>query len=480
MSGLRRRSRASVLLGTTTGKLGVALLSGLVAISVLVLVTYPLDFGTKYWNNPSYWAEHPRAVPPSWISYLTDLKEVQHTILETDGPTSIAGTVKTYEFRVSYDFDEAPSFVTLSIYSIKFYGDRAPVLLFTVDRPDGVSATLVRYVVPQRREGEATPVVRFQFEPLRFYLDKDQEASYSLAQNLMDRYRLELDPTALSVRFEELIFGHPTLDRGNVLTFIPLKGLYVFRLTLIGGEERDQIGKARLVIGGTTFGLMGTDNVGRDLAVGLLFGFPVALLIGFMTSTLSTTIGTVLGLIGGYVGGRTDAFIQRVADVVANFPVLPLLIFLSFTFRPNVFSIMLLLVVFSWPGLTITVRSMVLQLKESPMIESARLIGASRWRIIAFHLFPFIGPYVLSQMIFFVPSAILAEAALSFLGLGDPTIPTWGNILELAFRTGAVFVGYWWWVIPPGVLLMLTSVCFVLLALGMEPVISPRLRFRHR
>jgi peptide/nickel transport system permease protein len=92
------------------------------------------------------------------------------------------------------------------------------------------------------------------------------------------------------------------------------------------------------------------------------------------------------------------------------------------------------------------------------------------------YLFPHTAPFVFAQMIFLTPAAILAEAGLSFLGLGDPSIPTWGQILEEGFRTGAVFLGWWWWVIPPGVLIVITAITFMLLALAMEPIVNPRLR----
>ena len=92
------------------------------------------------------------------------------------------------------------------------------------------------------------------------------------------------------------------------------------------------------------------------------------------------------------------------------------------------------------------------------------------------HIFPQVAPYILSQMIFYTPSAILAEAGLSFLGLGDPSMPTWGQILEYGFRNGAVYLGYWWWILPPGILIVFSAVTFVLLALGLEPVVNPKLR----
>lgn len=143
---------------------------------------------------------------------------------------------------------------------------------------------------------------------------------------------------------------------------------------------------------------------------------------------------------------------------------------------PRLVIIFAILIAFSWPGLAIIVRPMILQIKSSQFIEAAVSIGAPRWWIMLRHIFPQIAPFIFAQMIFFTPSAILAEASISFLGLGDPTIPTWGQILEYGFRSGAVYLGYWWWTLPPGLLIVFAAITFVLIALGLEPVVNPRLR----
>jgi peptide/nickel transport system permease protein len=272
--------------------------------------------------------------------------------------------------------------------------------------------------------------------------------------------------------------GYAGMLEGRI---VPLNGDYTVNVTVTTHHPDDHVGQVRAIVGGTVFGVMGTDGLGRDLAEGLLFGLPVALLIGIAASLVSTTIGASLGLVSGYVGGWVDTAIQRLADIVVNVPVLPLLIFMVFIFEPQLWLILLVLIAFGWPGLTIMVRAMVLQLRSSPEVESAVTLGASRSRIMARHVMPHIAPFLLAQLIFFAPAAILAEAGLSFLGLGDPSLPTWGQILEHGFRSGGVFLGYWWWVIPPGLLIVLTAVTFMLIALGMETVVDPRLRrFRPR
>jgi peptide/nickel transport system permease protein len=289
---------------------------------------------------------------------------------------------------------------------------------------------------------------------------------------LEEAYGLTLPPDEMSRDVTAALFGEPDGAGGLQV----MKGDYAIEARVALARPEDSVAWVRAVAGGAVFGLLGTDATGRDLAEGLAFGLPVALLIGLAAATVSTAIGTGLGLISGYRGGRTDLLIQRAADVVNNVPLLPLLIFFVFVLGAQLWLIILLLVAFSWPGLTILVRSMVLGLSGSQEVEAARALGASSRHILRRHIFPHTAPYVFTQLIFFVPAVILAEAGLSFLGLGDPSLPTWGQILEDGFRTGAVFLGYWWWVVSPGLLIVITAMTFMLLALAMEPVVNPRLR----
>jgi peptide/nickel transport system permease protein len=270
------------------------------------------------------------------------------------------------------------------------------------------------------------------------------------------------------------LFGVPASDGSGRID--PLPGDYRVDVQVVVANPEDELAPMQVTLGGTVFGIMGTDGLGRNLWQGLLYGFPVALLIATLTALLSTLIGASLGILSGFAGGATDSIVQRASDIISNVPTLPLLIFIVSILGRHLWLIMLVLVAFSWPGLTILVRSMVLQLREGQLVEAARAMGASRSRIMRRHVFPQVAPFIVAQMIFFAPGAILAEASLSFLGLGDPSIPTWGQMLEAGFRTGALYVGYWWWVLPPGILIVITALAFMLLALALEPVVDPRLR----
>ena len=465
-----------VLVGSNIGKAGLTMLGLLVAVSVFVLATYPLDFGTREWSNPAVWADNPKAVPPVWLNLLPGSDNVAHATLTAAAPDEVrtVGSVKaeTYRLPLSHNFDGFPTFISFSLGAVRFH-DRPPLITLTLERPDGGAVRLLQHVPTGGRDSEPAPYVRYLDTPYRILLSTDETVRSSLADFHNERYGTALGERELRSLGEQAAFGTPD-DEGAAFT--PLQGEYEFTVTATFANEHDTIDGASVVIGGDVFGLMGSDSQGRDLAVGLLFGFPVALFIGLLASTLTTAIGASLGIMSGYLGGWVDTAIQRLADVVANVPLLPILIFMVIVLGSNLLLIILVLVAFSWPGLTILIRSMVLQLRSGQLVEATKALGASQRRVMLRHIFPQTAPYVFAQMIFFTPAAILAEAGLSFLGLGDPSIPTWGQILEQGFRTGAVYVGYWWWVLPPGLLIVLTAMTFVLLALAIEPVLNPRLR----
>ncbi len=473
----RRRPVRDLLRQLTSsgpGRVGFGLLVLLSATALVVIVSYPRDFGSAYWANPAYWADNPRAVPPVWARIFHRDGAVPHRVMTLTEPTETDATgravVQRWEFPFDHDAQMSPSSLAITMREFTFQ-TRPPIISGTLVRPDGGEIRLFREVVSGGRPGESAPYVRHSEEPYRVVARGDGPAGESLAGFYGSRFGAELTAARIRDDFERFAFGR--IANGE---YEPLAGEYTVRIEVMSSAEDDRLEEARVVVGGSVYGVMGTDALGRDLALGLLYGLPVALAIGLAASTVSTFLGTALGLLSGYSGGRTDLVIQRAADIVANIPVLPLLIFLVFIGGSQLWIILLVLVAFSWPGLTIMVRTMVLQLRQGPEVEAAVSLGASKARIIVHHVFPHTASYIFAQLVFFAPSAILAEAGLSFLGLGDPSIPTWGQILESGFRTGAVFLGYWWWVIPPGLLIVLTAVTFMLIALGMESIVDPRLK----
>ena len=465
-----------------SSRVGVCFLAFMISISVYVALTYPWDFGLRIWNNPSYWADNPKAVPPDWSRLFVDANPPPHMVWELRKPSEVveagAERIWTYIVGLEYDYDQPPSMVSISIREVVYHSSKPPMILVALERPDGISVDLVSVSASSPRAGESPPYKRYFEAPMRLTLSGDPAVISALTRMIKKTYGIELERGDVArIGVERILFGQ-LIDR-RTSRFNVLKGRYRFTVRVLTYDPRDSIGWVKIVLGGRTYGALGTDTLGRDLAVGLLFGFPIALLIGVVTSTITTAIGAIIGIMSGYLGGRADTLIQRICDILLNIPLLPILIFFTFilgTSMPRLFIIFAVLIAFSWPGLAIIVRPMILQIKSSQFIEAAVSIGAPRWWIMLRHIFPQIAPFIFAQMIFSTPSAILAEAALSFLGLGDPTIPTWGQILEYGFRSGAVYLGYWWWILPPGLLIVFAAITFVLIALGLEPVVNPRLR----
>jgi peptide/nickel transport system permease protein len=471
---VNRRGVLRQLLASGPGKVGLFLATILMLGSVYVLLTYPLDYGPTRWSNPTVWADNPHAAPPAWTNLFGPKKAV-HRVLTTSTPSSVTtagpAQVRTYSLPFPFAEDEAPSFLSFDLGQVTYHA-RPPSMSIVLVRPDGLEVTLYRTVVRGPRPGESPPYVRNADAPLRVLLSSESGTADAAAKMIHDAYGVTITAADLGGHPERALFGVPDGSGG----FTPLPGEYRVEARIAVADPMDQIGPVSVVVGGSVFGLLGTDTQGRDLAEGLLFGLPIALIIGIAAAVVSTAIGTGLGLLSGYKGGKTDLVIQRSADIVNNIPLLPLLIFMVFVLGSQLWLIMLVLVAFSWPGLAITIRSMVLGLGTSQEVEAARALGASTRQVVIRHVLPHTAPYVFTSLIFFVPAAILAEAGLSFLGLGDPSLPTWGQVLEDGYNTGAVYLGYWWWVVSPGLLIIITAVTFMLLAIAMEPIVQPRLR----
>jgi len=157
---------------------------------------------------------------------------------------------------------------------------------------------------------------------------------------------------------------------------------------------------------------------------------------------------------------------------------LPILIAISAVFKINIWILIILLCIFSWTGSVRTVRAIALQLKEEVFVEASKALGANHWRIIFRHIMPLILPLTFANMAFSVPGAILTEAGLSLLGLGDPSIVTWGGILHDAQTGGAFINNLWWWIIPPGLIMALLASSFVFVGWAMDKILHPKLRTR--
>ncbi len=223
---------------------------------------------------------------------------------------------------------------------------------------------------------------------------------------------------------------------------------------------------------------LGTDFMGRDLFSQLLEGAKWALIVGITAAMTSVVLGTVVGLVSGYFGGIVDTLLQRTADILLTLPGIPIILVIAAAMgEMSIWNIVLLIGMLGWPGTSKVIRSQVLSLKTRPFIESARVSGASNIRIIFRHIAPNVLPLSFLYMTFGVTGAIGIEAALSFIGLGDPNTVSWGMMLQWCFRSGYTFNAPFW-LLPPGLCITFLALSFYLIGIGTQEIIDPRLRER--
>lgn len=221
---------------------------------------------------------------------------------------------------------------------------------------------------------------------------------------------------------------------------------------------------------------LGTDFMGRDILSQLLAGARVAFMVGVSAAFMSILLGTTIGMIAGYTGNVVDNILMRLADMIMVMPTLLVVLILSSLFgQLNIWTIVLIIALFRWPGVSRVIRSQTLSLKARPFIEAAKVAGASHFRIIFRHIMPNVLPLAFLYMTFRVTSAIIIEAALAFLGFGDPGTVSWGMMLQWVWKTGHMFKAPYW-LLPPGICISLITLSFYMLGRAMDEVLDPRLR----
>jgi len=189
-------------------------------------------------------------------------------------------------------------------------------------------------------------------------------------------------------------------------------------------------------------------------------------------------IGTLIGLTSGFFGGWAGALLFRMTEWFLVIPFLPLAIVLSTVLGRSLLNIVIVIGVTSWPGTALLIRSQTITIRERPYLERARVLGAGSAHQIRRHVLPNVMPMVFANTTLTVAIAILTETTLSFLGLGDPTRVSWGSMLDAAFEVGAITTGAWWFIVPPGVCVILVVLAFTLIGQALEEVFNPRLRER--
>ncbi|MGQ9599573.1 MAG: ABC transporter permease [Anaerolineae bacterium] len=425
---------------------GLIIIIGLLILSAYALITIPYREAIRLWRGgEEIWYQNPKNAAPAWFNYFTRRKLSESIFLSSKG--GLGKTISqdsqgnnriTISFPIDFSYDTFP--LDLSIYFTSVYQEKPPHLSITWLTPDGREIRIGDFSVKRTQT---------------FRLTQDSKLQRRLG-----------DQSA-----EKGLFAQP-----NVSPPVPLKGKYELRIegyTFEPGSDVD----AEFVVYGQLHGLAGTDHLRRDLTVALLWGTPVALAFGLLAA-LGTTITTmVIAAFGVWFGGWVDEIIQRITEINLVLPFLPILIMVSTFYSRSIWLLLGVTILLSiFGGAIKTYRAVFLQVKESPYIEAARAYGASNLRIIFAYLTPRIIPMLIPQLVVLIPSFVFLEASLAVLGLGDPVLPTWGKIINDAQANGALYQGYYYWVLEPAALLIVTGLAFAMLGFSLDRIFNPRLR----
>ena len=221
--------------------------------------------------------------------------------------------------------------------------------------------------------------------------------------------------------------------------------------------------------------LLGTNDIGNDVLSELIYGGRISLMVGFVAAFIIVVTGSVIGLVSGYLGGVIDEVLMRITDIVLALPRLPLMIVMAAYLGPGIGTIIFVYCVVGWGTLARQVRSQVLSVKESTFVEASRAIGAGNIHIMASHILPNVMGIIIANAVMEIMFAILTEAGLSFLGLGDPTLKSWGVMLYFAQRQGAFIQQAWWVIFPPGMAISLVSCGFNFIGTALNDLFSLKL-----
>lgn len=426
---------------------GLTIIVLLVIMAIYALVTVPYSEAVRLWRGgDNVWLETPRNARPAWFNYFYKEKLPVTIVLRTkDDPSlktivDLGGGVSVADMVLEFDYDYGGGFPTeLAVFLTAKYDSARPNVA-------------MKWITPDGRE-----------IPLADLSVRSQE-TYSISQDTKLIRRLG------GIQAEKGLFADPK-NPDKVM-----KGTYQLVVEGLVFEEGSTI-DASLVVYGQLHGLAGTDHRRRDIMVALLWGTPVALSFGLVAAVGSSLTTMMLAAAAVWFGGWVDWVIRRINEVVMILPLLPILIMVGLFYSRSIWVILGVVILLGIFGSGIlSYRSMFLQVKESGYIEAARAYGAGSGRIIFRYMIPKIVPVLIPGFVTQVPAFVFLEATLSVLGLGDPVLPTWGKLLNDAHTNGALFNGYFYWVLEPALLLIVAGLGFAMLGFALDRIFNPRLR----
>jgi peptide/nickel transport system permease protein len=424
---------------------GIFVILMMVAISIYTIVTIPYDEAVRLWRGgEEVWYQNPKFAPPSWFNLFSSKKYAESFAVDTANgeieKTAVPGNdgVTTYTMVYEFDFSYDVYPQDMLIYIDSEFAKKQPFISVEWLTPDGRTIRVSNFAI-------------------------GNQFTYRFSQD---------DKLAAKLRTEETIpalFSNP--ETGEIL-----KGTY--KLIVTGTTfEPDSNVDVEFVLHGQVYGLAGTDHARRDLTLPLLWGAPVALAFGLMAAIGTSVLTMIIAAVGTWYGGWVDQLVQRITEVNLVLPFFALMIMIGTFYSRSIWVIISATIVLNiFTGAILGYRAVFLQVKESMYIEAAKAYGATNWRIIFHYLIPRMIPLLIPGLVQAVPAFVFLEASLAVIGLGDPVLPTWGKIIQDAQANGALYKGYYYWVLEPAVLLIITGLAFAFLGFVLDRIFNPRLR----
>ncbi len=438
-----------------TAIFGGVILAIFVIVSIYAVIAVPYDEAVRRWRPGEMHYENPDRAAPVWFDWFTS-DRMSRTIVTTLSRAtiteeSLGDGMKRMEIVIpfNYRYDRYPTEVQL--YHRWSFQTRQPQVSVFWRKPDGEEIAL---------------------HPLRETLHRDEFPTFYISQNA--GLRAELGRMAgtdrLAPRYGLFASDITDLDKG------PMQGLYEVVVEAVMAEE-DSVREMRMRVYGEIHGWAGTDHRRRDLTIALLWGAPIGLMFGIVAAVGAQLSTFVIAGIGVWFGGKLDALFQKLTELTMILPNLAILIMIAHLYSPTLWRVLLIIVVLNIFSASYKVyRAMFLQSKELPYIEASRAYGAGNFRIIFRYLLPRMAPILLPQFVIIIPAFVFLEASLAVLGLGDPTLPTWGKVLNDAHGARALITGHYYWIIQPSILLMLIGFGFAMVGYSLDRVVNPKLR----
>ncbi len=439
----RWREQARAIARYPSAVAGATIIIVLVVVSAWTLISIPHQEAVSLWRGGSQWQQLPVNARPLWVNWLRAGKLPPTLHIEAD-PAAVSdetfdgGRRLTIPLAIDYTWNDFPS--ELNLFVSTRFTDHEPFLRMTWFTPDGREIPLGGQ---RARDGQRIAISQ----------------NWDLERRLDGPVHVQLFADPQQQGSPVVLPGHYTLEIDAIL-FDP-------------NAEMD----VSLLSYGRVHGWAGTDHQRRDLMVALLWGTPVALAFG-LAAAVGTTLATlVIAAIGVWFRGWVDAAIQRLTEVNMILPLLPVLVMVGTLYSTSIWLMLGLVVALGIFSANIKIyRSMLLPVRNASYIEAARSYGAGNARIILRYMMPRILPVLIPGFVILIPTFVFLEASLAVLGLGDPVLPTWGKLLHDAQTNSALYHGYYYWVLAPSVMLMLTGLGFAMLGFALDRIFNPRLR----